>query len=115
MECVVGIGIDAVDIKRVHAARRFKRLSEYILQEEERETLRASRDRFQFLASRLALKEAVIKAFPYPLNLHDVRIFGYGGKPEARITHRQADDYRVDVGLTHTFELAIGVACVVRT
>ncbi len=111
----IGIGIDTVDIKRVFEARQFERLSEYILHEDELQVMRTSRDRFQFLASRLAIKEAVIKAFPWSLNLQDVYVSGYGGKPEVRVNHPQAEAYRIDVSLTHTVDLVIGVALIVQS
>ncbi len=114
MEHVRGIGIDAVDIKRVRDARQFERLSEYILNEEERAVMQTSRDQVQFLASRLAMKEAVIKAFPEALNLQEVHLSGYGGKPTVRVAHGQAEHFRIDIGLTHTAELAIGVALIVQ-
>jgi holo-[acyl-carrier-protein] synthase len=114
MPQTLGIGIDAVDLKRVSEARYFERLSEYVLHEDEREVMRTSRDPIQFLASRLAMKEAVIKAFPASLHLQNVHVSGYGGKPTVRVDSPLATMYRIEVGLTHTPGLAIGVALVVE-
>lgn len=111
---VLGIGVDAVDIKRVREARQFERVSEYVLNTEEREHMYTSRDPIQFLASRLAIKEAVIKAHPVRLNLMDVFVKGYGAKPEAIVRHPEGEGYLIDVGLTHTPELAIGIALVTK-
>ena len=115
MAQVMGVGIDAVDISRVRTAHYFERLTEYILRKEEHDLMRASRDPIQFLASRLAMKEAVIKAFPQPLNLQEVSVTGYGCRPQVHIIPTQVEAYRIDVSLTHTLELAIGVALVVRS
>ncbi len=108
------IGIDAVDVKRVREVRLFERVSEYILHAEEREAMRSSRDQVQFLASRFAIKEAVIKACPVTLSLMDVQVIGYGAKLIVQLSHPQAYNYYIDVGLTHTPELAIGVALVMQ-
>jgi len=106
------VGIDLVDIGRVRQARYFERVSEYILRPSEIALMRTSRDRFQYLASRLAAKEAVVKAFPATIGLQDIEVLGFGVKPSVRVLHVEALNYTIDISLTHTNDLAIGAAIV---
>lgn len=78
---ILGIGTDIVDIRRVASARYLDRVAEFFLLEEELADMRESRDRAQFVASRIAAKEAVIKAFPAALGYHDFSIRKEGQKP----------------------------------
>jgi phosphopantetheine--protein transferase-like protein len=67
-------GIDLVEIDRFRSLDNFNRVAEFILSPNELQLMVKSRDCYQFLASRFALKEAVIKALPEPINLEDLEI-----------------------------------------
>ena len=110
---IIGVGIDIVDIARVRAVRDLARAAELLLLSEEREAMHASRDAVQFFATRLALKEAVIKALPWASHYHDFCIEKQGEKLQVRFTDPQrAQIYRTAVSAAHEFKHAIGHAIV---
>lgn len=111
---MTGIGVDIVDLARFRRARRFERLCEYILTKAERQSLDASSDPVQFVASRFAVKEAVIKAFPEPLTLRDIEIIKHGNVPVAVVRHPSSAAYQTLVSISHATEYAVGMACVSR-
>lgn len=63
-EAVCGVGVDIVEIDRIARIRQLRRFAEYFLIPEELQDFKKSPDPLRFIASRFALKEAVIKAFP---------------------------------------------------
>jgi len=109
---LIGIGIDIVDLARIRAARYPQRLAEYILNEEELRDLEMSGDQNQFLASRLAAKEAVIKASPLPITYHDIIIGKRGDQPIVSLLRIETAHLRALISLSHTAEYAIGSASV---
>lgn len=80
-ESIVGIGVDCVEFARVRQITSLERFSEYFLGDKEIVALENSRDAAQFVASRFAAKEAVIKAFPGCLSPHDFEIVMMEKKP----------------------------------
>lgn len=109
---IVGTGVDIVDISRARRARYLRRVAEFIFNDEELTRMRASRDEAQFFSSRLAAKEAVIKAFPLPLTYHDFSIVpltrGVG-------VHFSSDtSYHALVSIAHEIDYAVGYALVCR-
>jgi phosphopantetheine--protein transferase-like protein len=110
---IIGVGIDIVDIARVRALRHLERAAELMLVSEEREAMHTSRDAAQFFATRLALKEAVIKALPFPSHYHDFCIEKQGEKLQVRfMTPTSTQMYRTAVSAAHEFKHAIGHAIV---
>ena len=111
---MIGIGIDIVELERFRHASYFDRLCEYILTDAERGMMRASRDAFQFVASRFAAKEAVMKAFPHRLMYQDIEIAKEGAAPVARIRHSESGSYRTLVSISHSMDNVVGMATVER-
>jgi holo-[acyl-carrier-protein] synthase len=109
----IGIGLDLVNIGDVRAARFKKRLAEYFLTKEEIQKVPAGSKEAQYLASRFALKEAVIKAFPEKLSPFEFRIEKKGSKPTVVFVDSERNKaYEVVASLTHTAEIAAAVALV---
>ena len=79
-----GTGIDMVDMDRL-VGRDVARMAEYICTADELRRMELSRSAEQYVASRLALKEAVIKASPERLFYHDIEIRTEGGKLSASV------------------------------
>lgn len=109
---IAGIGIDIVRTERIRAARYFDRVAEYILLEEELTWMRESRDAIEYLASRLAVKEAVIKAFPSRLSYHDVVVEKDGLRPRARVCGPGVEKYQVHVSLSHEVDYTVACATI---
>lgn len=107
---IIGIGTDIVDLRRVREASFLDRIAEYVLLPEERAMLETSRDRVQFIASRFAAKEAVIKAFPASCSYQDLVITKDGDKPIVEFRRKDAGRYRAIVSMAHDPEHAIAFA-----
>ena len=107
-----GIGIDIVDIKRIRTARWMGRIAEYVLSGRELAEMAGRQDKAQFLASRFAVKEAVIKAFPRPVVFHDFEVRKQNAKPIAYFFDSRNQDYTTLVSISHTKTHAIGMAIV---
>ena len=108
---VIGIGIDIVDIHRIKA-RDYKRIAEFVFLPEELVSMGKSRDEVQFLASRFAAKEAVIKAYPEPLGYHDIYIQKRGVKPYASVRSASCTPYQIDISMAHELQYALAWATV---
>ncbi len=111
----LGIGTDIVDMSRFMRARFPDRIAEYILIDEEIEAMHKSRNTIQFLASRFAAKEAIIKASPISLTYHNILIQRDGQKLSAHIiTLPQAVPYKLFLSVAHEFRYTIAYAIVCR-
>ncbi|MES2203238.1 MAG: 4'-phosphopantetheinyl transferase superfamily protein [Patescibacteria group bacterium] len=111
---ICGIGIDMVEIKDVARARFKERVAEYFLTPEEMAPVFGPKSE-QYLASRFAAKEAVIKAFPDALSPMEFRIEKNGIKPVVYFLAPQKRAlYIADISLTHTRTSAAAVA-IIRT
>lgn len=112
---IVGIGVDCVEIARVRAIGAQQRFAEYFLREQELPAVSRARDAAQFIASRFAAKEAVIKAFPGYLSPHDFEIVMVGKKPTVRFrSEAHAQTYDAFVSITHGTDVALGYAIVTQ-
>ena len=112
---VAGIGIDVVEIEDVRNVRYKKRFAEYFLTRKEIQQIPKGRKEVEFLASRFAAKEAVIKAFPEKLKPHDFAILKKGMRPSiAFSSKKRALMYSVYISISHTQHIAVAVALVAR-
>ncbi|MBI3627214.1 MAG: holo-ACP synthase [Candidatus Sungbacteria bacterium] len=105
-----GIGVDLVELAAIRRARFPWRVAEYFLTPREYKEAQNSSDLYQFIASRFAAKEAVIKAFPADLSPKDFEIIKGGRKPEVRFIHKQHAGFRAFVSLSHSEHYVIGFA-----
>jgi holo-[acyl-carrier protein] synthase len=111
-----GIGIDAVELRRIERAwRRQPRFVERILTPAERDyCLRAPRLAVQRVAGRWAAKEAIAKAVGRPLRWQEVEILpDEWGAPRVHLygySAQVAGDGRWLVSITHTRTDALAVA-----
>lgn len=105
-------GIDIIEMGRFRTAHNFERLAEFILNPAEIRLMDASRDRCQFLASRFAVKEAVIKALPNPATLADLEVASAGPKLEVRLKNSRLTGCQISASLTHSEFFAAAVAVV---
>lgn len=112
---IVGIGTDIVDMRRVAAARFPERIAAFLFVEEELLAMRHSRDQTQFIASRLAAKEAVIKAFPGTLGYHDFSIGKRGKDLSVHFLTPSPRGYTAFVSVAHEFSFAVGYATLCHT
>ncbi len=110
---IIGVGVDVVEIDNIQKARFKKRLAEYFLTPQEIKLMPKGSKVSQYIASRFALKEAVIKAFPESLSPFDFRIEKRGGRPVVVfIDSHQNKKYKIFASLTHTAHIAAAVAIV---
>jgi holo-[acyl-carrier protein] synthase len=117
---VIGLGIDAVDIRRFdRALERTPRLVERLFTEAERALADRRADTSAVLAARFAVREATMKALGVGLgafDFRDVSVLSSGdGRPTLRVDGRAAELARArgvtawHVSLTHTDDLAVAV------
>ncbi len=106
------IGVDVIEISRFRSIENLERAAEFFLLEEELEMARQAPDIYQHLASRFALKEAVIKAMPEAIFYHDFQIVKQGTAPKVKLLKEHLKEYQVAVSLAHTETSAIGFAMV---
>ena len=109
---IIGTGIDIVDLDRVRAVRNIERAAWFILLPEELLEFEQSRDRAQFIATRLALKEAIIKAVPFTAGYHDLIIQKKGDQPQARFVASPNPKLNIAISAAHEFRYAVGHAIV---
>ncbi len=108
---VLGTGIDLVDINRFRNLRYFDRVAEYILSSTELEDLSSKTDPALYLASRFAIKEAVIKACPTLLTYHDVIVTKDGPKPIVQLKNpHEASSSNMHISLSHTQDHTVASA-----
>lgn len=107
---LLGVGIDIVELSRVAKARYLERVADFFFLPEELDLMQKSRDHVQFVASRLAAKEAVIKAFPGILRYHDFVIGTQNTKPVVRFVHKQHKRYAVLLSIAHEENYSVSVA-----
>jgi holo-[acyl-carrier protein] synthase len=109
---IVGIGIDIISLDRVRNIRYQTRAAEYIFTEDEMTAYVQASDKTQYFASRLAVKEAVIKAFPSPLTYHDIFIGKEGKKPIVTLAAQLGVQNKIHVSISHEFNNVVGMAIV---
>jgi|SRR6185437_12235944 len=109
---IVGIGTDIVDLKRIRNARYIARAAEFFFTDTELTDMRGSRDTAQFVASRLAAKEAVIKACPERLWYHDFSIVKKGEKLSVQLHKPLGKPYDIFVSIAHEFAYVVSNAVV---
>ena len=113
---IIGVGIDMVEIADIKKARFKDRFAEYFLIPKEIREVPLGSKKDQYLASRFALKEAVIKAFPETLSPFDFVVSKKGRRPSITFVHAERNrEYSVFVSLTHSKLIAAAVAVVVHT
>jgi len=111
---ILGVGIDIVELKRVKDIKELRRFAEFFLTSEELKAFANYNDKITFIASRFALKEAVIKAFPGFLSPHDFRIAKRGVKPIVEfVASANEAAYAAHVSMTHSVDYAAGYATIV--
>jgi len=112
---IAGIGIDVVEIAEVENARFKKRFAEYFLTPKEIRQVPQGSKRIAYLASRFAIKEAVIKAFPKKLKPSDFIILKKGARPSISFSSKEyARHYAVHISLSHTKHTAAAIAIVIH-
>lgn len=112
---LIGVGIDVVEIEDVRNARYKKRFAEYFLTRNEIRQIPEGSKMHEFLASRFATKEAVIKAFPEKLKPHDFTIEKNGMRPYIAFSSKKhALMYTAHVSISHTRSVAAAIAIVLK-
>jgi holo-[acyl-carrier-protein] synthase len=111
---ILGVGADICEAKSLSKMRFTRRFGEYFLTERERLALPSDlHRRRQFIASRFAAKEAVIKAFPAKLTPLEFEIRKKGVKPTVYfLSPHNRRTYQALVSLSHTEDYALGYAVV---
>lgn len=113
MPNIVGIGIDAVDLDTFERARFKDRVAEFFLTKTEREQMPGGAELTQHLASRWALKEAVIKAFPERIGPLEFEILRGGRGPEVRFLSQDRNRmFSICSSITHSTLIAAAFAVV---
>lgn len=107
-------GIDVIELKRFYDLTNFERVAELVLSPKEIQLMLKSRDKHQFLASRFALKEAVIKALPQNANMSDLEVMGVNSRPEVLLTNPLFKSYSVAASLSHSESIVAATAVVFK-
>ncbi len=107
---IVGIGTDIVEIERLRNARELKRAADFFFLPSELRDMKKSRNQAEFVASRLAAKEAVIKAYPGTIHYHDIAITKRGKKIIAKLVRPADKKFTVFVSIAHEKKYALGYA-----
>ncbi|MBI4708599.1 MAG: holo-ACP synthase [Candidatus Portnoybacteria bacterium] len=105
-----GVGVDIIELERFKKIKFLARAAELILTPAEYKQFKSHNNPAIFLASRLAVKEAVIKACPETLTYHDFEIIKAGKKPLVRLLSKQAHNYQLKVSLSHSTDYVAGFA-----
>jgi phosphopantetheine--protein transferase-like protein len=105
-------GIDIVELDRFRSLPQFERVAEFILSPRELRLMNSSRDRCQFLASRFALKEAVIKALPESASLADLEVLTTDLRPHINFQKKSLKQYAVAASLSHSENIVAASAIV---
>ena len=111
---IIGIGTDIVEIERIKKLIQKKRAAEFFFLKDEISLMSKSRDKVQFMASRVSAKEAVIKAFPGRLNYHDFKILKIGKKSTVSFIQKKNKKYKVFLSIAHEFKYAISYAIILQ-
>ena len=112
---IFGIGTDIVSLDRIRKIKEKRRVAEYILLEDELNIFNNSLDQTQYLGSRLAAKEAVIKAFPGKLTYHDFSVVLTQGKPTILFRDEDNSRYKVLLSIAHEIDNSTSFAIVYNT
>lgn len=105
-----GVGVDIIELARFRRMNFPDRVAELFLTPREYEKYSRHPDRVVYAASRFALKEAVIKAFPRKLTYRDIEIVKEGRKPIALITHVRESVGKIYTSLAHSTDYVAGFA-----
>ena len=123
---IVGIGIDAVDVSRIkNAVKKNKNFLERLYSDKEIKLSQRGKFRFEELAGRFAVKEAVFKAIKTGwrrgVTFKDVIVLNESsGAPYVNLTGKAQEIAtalgvkNIIVSISHTKELAIGIAILVK-
>lgn len=112
MKPILGLGTDIVLINRFRNLRFPDRTASFFLSKEELKEMSAGSDRASFLASRFAVKEAVIKSAPDKLSPLDFLVTKLGSKPVI-VTHKSLP-YTFLVSISHEVDYTTAVAICVN-
>ncbi|MBI2037810.1 MAG: holo-ACP synthase [Candidatus Magasanikbacteria bacterium] len=107
-----GIGIDIVEVERFKKIASLSRFLEFVFLPEEMKVLEEKTDKFAYISSRFAAKEAVIKAMPLPVSMHDFEIKKDGLKPTVVFLNEKLRKFTAQVSLSHSDTHAAAVAIV---
>ena len=109
-----GIGIDIVDIARFKKIRNLDRFLELIFLPNEIAESKSRKDKFAYISSRFAAKEAVIKAMPMHVLPKDFEIGKYGLKPKVVFLNKKLrlSKFKILLSLSHCEEYSAAVALV---
>ena len=111
---LLGIGTDIVSIDRMRGVTNLERFCEYVLIKNEIEEMKDSRDKVQFIASRFASKEALIKAWPGTINYHDIETGKDGEKFIMKVPQQNPKGYNILASISHSFTDSIAIATVLK-
>src|SRR5574337_828844 len=100
---IVGVGIDIIELDRLRNADALDRLLEFLFLPEEIKKIPKGASKIQHIGSRIAAKEAVIKAFPGDLHYHDLAIEKKGKGIAVRFVRKKDQHYRVFITVAHEF------------
>lgn len=107
---IAGVGVDIIELDRFRSLRFPERIAELVLTGEEYTRYETHANALSYLASRFALKEAVIKACPGELSYHDIEIVKEGKKPRVKFLPPHENRSRMFVSLSHSTDYVAGFA-----
>lgn len=107
------VGIDIIEIRRFAQARFIERACDFFLAEKEQLELQTKPDKLQYIASRFAVKEAIIKAIPETIGFLDFEVIKPNTKyPVVHFFQKKFQKYIVVISLSHSTDYVAGFALV---
>jgi phosphopantetheine--protein transferase-like protein len=97
-------------MSRFEKIRYLERFLEFIFSPDEIKMIESRADRFAYISSRFAAKEAVIKAFPGHISPQDFEIKKDGLMPVVVFKNAELKEAEVLLSLSHSDGLAVAVA-----
>lgn len=108
---MIHVGVDIIEIERFKEIEGMDRFLDKVFTKPEQEAMQGAPSFIQYVASRFAVKEAVIKALPEPINWLDMEVHKTEEKKvQVRFLNTKYDNYHVAVSLSHTEKSVIGFA-----
>jgi len=109
-----GIGIDIVDIARFKKIRNLDRFLEIVFSPREIVESKSRKDKFAYISSRFAAKEAVIKAMPIHVSPKDFEVGKDGLKPKVIFLNKKLrlGKFKILLSLSHCDDYSAAVALV---
>ena len=112
---MIGSGVDIIELSRFRNLRYSARVAEYFLTPGELAEKEKREDPIEFMASRFAAKEAVIKALSIKLSPLEFKIAKLDRKPVVEFLNPKIMGYSISLSISHSLEYVASFAIAYQT